>query len=203
MPPETPATASPQHLNVLETALLCATSPLTPQDLLPLFDDPALKPATVHQWLAELAARWQGRGLELVEVASGWRFQSRASMASHLARMQPDSTPRYSRAALEILAVIAYRQPVTRGDIEEIRGVAVNSNILKQLEERGWVETIGHRDSPGRPALLATTTQFLDDLGLSSLQDLPILEAVAEPPAIPSLLEQPDTTSPTPSAPPT
>lgn len=162
---------------VLETALLCADEPLAAEMLLDLFEDGnALGERGLEALLQDLAQDWQDRGLELVRVSSGWRFQSRRAMASYLGRMQPERTPRYSRAAMEILAVIAYRQPVTRGDIEEIRGVAVNSQIIRQLEERGWVEVIGHRETVGRPALFATTTAFLDDLGLASLEDLPLIE---------------------------
>lgn len=176
----------PQHyLNqeeakkVLETALLCAGKPVSEEDLADLFDQGLLPGETLAQLLASLAQDWEGRGLELVKVFSGWRFQSRSHMLSYLGRMQPERAPKYSRAALEILAVIAYRQPVTRGDIEDIRGVAVNSQIIKQLEERGWIEVIGYRESVGRPALFATTDQFLNDLSLDSLQDLPVVQALA------------------------
>ncbi|MFP5400232.1 MAG: SMC-Scp complex subunit ScpB, partial [Gammaproteobacteria bacterium] len=124
----------------------------------------------------ELAQDWQGRGVELATLASGWRFQSRPEMREYLDRLNPEKPPRYSRAAMETLAIIAYRQPVTRGDIEDIRGVTVSSQIVKQLEDRGWIEIIGHRDAPGRPALYATTRQFLDDLGLASLAQLPALD---------------------------
>lgn len=168
---------------VLETALLCAGAPIAQEDLGGLFEEGLADAPAIAGWLEELAQDWQGRGLELVKVASGWRFQSRARMMPYLGRMQPERVPRYSRAAMEILAVIAYRQPVTRGDIEEIRGVAVNSQIIRQLEERGWVEVVGHRDSVGRPALFATTQKFLDDLGLASLQALPIVEHASAQPA--------------------
>ena len=130
--------------------------------------------------LTQLQAEWETKGIELVQVASGWRFQSRAQMREYLDRLHPEKPPRYTRATLETLAIIAYRQPVTRGDMEEIRGVTINSLLLKQLEDRGWVEVIGHREAPGRPALFATTKQFLDDLGLSSLGDLPPLEAMGQ-----------------------
>ncbi len=137
----------------------------------------------VRPLLDALLQDWTGRGLELVEVATGWRFQSSALMRPYLERMNPEKAPRYSRAVLETLAIIAYRQPVTRGDIEEIRGVTVSASILKTLEDRGWVETIGHRDAPGRPALLATTRAFLDDLGLSGLDELPAMGGAGEMPA--------------------
>jgi len=136
---------------------------------------------TIKLMLEQLRDDWQGKGIELVALASGWRFQSRPEMKLYLERLNPEKPPRYSRATLETLAIIAYRQPVTRGDIEEIRGVTVNSQTIKMLEDRGWIEAIGHRDVPGRPALLATTRQFLDDLGLSSLEHLPPLQAVSSP----------------------
>ncbi len=135
---------------------------------------------TIKQMLAELQEEWAGRGVELVKLTNGWRFQSRAEMKVFLDRLNPEKPPKYTRATLETLAIIAYRQPVTRGDIEDIRGVAVNSQTIKMLEDRGWVDVIGHRDVPGRPALLATTRQFLDDLGLSSLEELPPLQAVGQ-----------------------
>ena len=160
---------------VLETALICAGQPLPLQDLRALFAD-ALAPEALRSLLDEVARDCEGRGIELVSLASGWRFQSRPEMREYLARLNPEKPPRYSRAALETLAIIAYRQPVTRGDIEDIRGVAVASQTVKQLEDRGWVEAIGYRETPGRPALLATTRQFLDDLGLASLDQLPLLE---------------------------
>jgi segregation and condensation protein B len=163
---------------VLETALLCASQPLAVRELRTLFDDGDGLPP-VQALLEELAADWTGRGVELVELASGWRFQSRPEMRHSLDRLNPEKPPKYSRAVLETVAIIAYRQPVTRGDIEEIRGVTVSSQIVKQLEDRGWIEQIGFRESPGRPALLATTRQFLDDLGLESLAQLPALEGVA------------------------
>ncbi len=160
---------------VLETALICAPQPLPLRELRMLFDD-ALGSDTLKALLQDLQHEWAQRGVELVQVASGWRFQSRPEMRVYLDRLHPEKPPRYSRATLETLAIIAYRQPVTRGDIEDIRGVTVNSLIIKQLEDRGWVEVIGHRETVGRPALLATTRQFLDDLGLSSLDQLPALE---------------------------
>ena len=159
---------------VLETALICAGQPLPMQHLKALFAD-ALAPEALHSLLDEVARDCEGRGIELVSVATGWRFQSRPEMREYLARLSPEKPARYSRAALETLAIIAYRQPVTRGDIEDIRGVAVASQTIKQLEERGWVEAIGYRETPGRPALLATTRQVLDDLGLAALDQLPLL----------------------------
>lgn len=160
---------------VLETALICAQQPLPLRDLRALFDG-HLGADTLKDLLLALQQDWIGRGVELVHVASGWRFQSRPEMRAYLEKMHPEKPPRYSRAVLETLAIIAYRQPVTRGDIEDIRGVTVNSLIVKQLEDRGWIEEIGHRETVGRPALLATTRQFLDDLGLKSLDELPMLD---------------------------
>ena len=161
---------------VLETALICAPQPITVRELRGLFADD-LGTDTLKVLLQELQLDWAHRGVELVQVASGWRFQSRPEMREYLDRLHPEKPPRYSRAALETLAIVAYRQPVTRGDIEEIRGVTVSSQIVKQLEDRGWIEAIGHREAPGRPALYATTRQFLDDLGLSSLEQLPAIDA--------------------------
>lgn len=163
---------------VLETALICAASPLSMRELRRLFDD-TLDADMVRALLGELARDWGGRGVELVSLATGWRFQSRPQMKVYLDRLNPEKPPRYSRAVLETLAIVAYRQPVTRGDIEDIRGVTVTTQIVKQLEDRGWIEAIGFRDSPGRPALYATTQQFLDDLGLRSLEELPPLESPA------------------------
>jgi len=160
---------------ILETALICAVQPLSVREMRTLFDD-ALGSDTLKALLAELEQDWAQRGVELVQVASGWRFQSRPEMRPYLDRLHPEKPPRYTRAALETLAIIAYRQPVTRGDIEDVRGVTVNSLIIKQLEDRGWVEVIGHRETVGRPALFATTRQFLDDLGLESLDQLPVLD---------------------------
>ena len=160
---------------VLETALICAAQPMAVRELRVLFDD-ALGSDTLKVLLQELQQDWALRGVELVQVASGWRFQSRPEMREYLDKLHPEKPPRYSRATLETLAIIAYRQPVTRGDIEDIRGVTVNSLIVKQLEDRGWVEVIGHRETVGRPALFATTRQFLDDLGLQSLDQLPELD---------------------------
>jgi segregation and condensation protein B len=180
---------------VLETALICAGQPLPLRELRLLFDD-TLGADTLRALLDELAGDWRDRGVELVAVASGWRFQSRPEMREFLDRLHPEKPPKYSRAVLETLAIIAYRQPVTRGDIEEIRGVAVGSQIIKQLEDRGWIEAIGHRDAPGRPALYATTRHFLDDLGLPSLAALPAAAAESPDPGAadavqPSLLADP------------
>ena len=160
---------------VLETALFCAQHPLPLRDMRSLFDE-QLGPDTVRTLLDELVRDWQGRGVELVALATGWRFQSRPEMRQFLDRLHPEKPPRYSRATMETLAIIAYRQPVTRGDIEDIRGVTVSGPIVKQLEERGWIEAIGYREAPGRPALYATTRQFLDDLGLARLDQLPVLD---------------------------
>jgi segregation and condensation protein B len=159
---------------ILETALICVQQPLAQADLATLFDG-QVGADTIKTLLAELQQDWAQRGVELVKVAAGWRFQSRPEMRSHLDRLNPEKPPRYSRATLETLAIVAYRQPVTRGDIEDVRGVTVNSLIIKQLEDRGWVEVIGHRETVGRPALFATTRQFLDDLGIESLDQLPLL----------------------------
>jgi len=160
---------------VLEAALLTAEQPLSLAEMRRMFDD-EINGDTLRVLLDELRADWTGRGVELVALASGWRFQSSAAMRPYLDRLNPEKAPKYSRAVLETLAIIAYRQPVTRGDIEEIRGVTVSSPVIKTLEERGWVEVIGHREAPGRPALFATTRAFLDDLGLRSLEELPVLE---------------------------
>lgn len=163
-------------LRVLETALLCAGQPLPVTELVRLFPSDDVSEDDVRRYLAVLQLDWNDRGLELVHVAGGWRFQSRPLMQSYLERLNPERPPRYSRAVLETLAIIAWRQPVTRGDIEDIRGVTVSSQIIRTLQDRGWVETLGYRDAPGRPALLGTTRQFLDDLGLRALDDLPAIE---------------------------
>jgi segregation and condensation protein B len=163
-----------QAKRVLETALLCSTQPVTVRDMRVLFDD-ALGADTLKVLLEELQLDWAERGLELVSVATGWRFQSRPELRVFLDKLNPEKPPKYTRAVMETLAIIAYRQPVTRGDMEDIRGVTINTQILKQLEDRGWVEVIGHRESVGRPGLYATTRHFLDDLGLSSLDQLPLL----------------------------
>jgi segregation and condensation protein B len=166
-----------QAKRVLETALLCSTQPVTVRDMRVLFDD-ALGADTLKALLEELQLDWAERGLELVSVATGWRFQSRPELRIYLDKLNPEKPPKYTRAVMETLAIIAYRQPVTRGDMEDIRGVTINTQIIKQLEDRGWVEVIGHRESVGRPGLYATTRHFLDDLGLSSLDQLPLLSSV-------------------------
>jgi segregation and condensation protein B len=160
---------------VLETALICAQMPLSLRELGQLFDE-QVGADTLRTLLDELAADWQGRGVELTALSTGWRFQSRPEMRPWLDRLHPEKPPRYSRAAMETLAIVAYRQPVTRGDIEDIRGVTVSSQIIKQLEDRGWIEAIGYRETPGRPGLYATTRQFLDDLALQSLSQLPPID---------------------------
>jgi segregation and condensation protein B len=174
---------------VLETALLCAREPMTIHGMKKLFADVdgsgkqigvGVGADTIKILLEELRQDWQDRGIEIVSLASGWRFQSRPEMKPYLDRIAPEKPPKYSRATLETLAIIAYRQPVTRGDIEEIRGVAVNSQTIKMLEDRGWIDVVGHREVPGRPALLGTTREFLDDLGLASLAQLPPLQQVAD-----------------------
>jgi segregation and condensation protein B len=164
---------------VLETALICAQQPLQVRDMRILFDD-GIGADTLKVLLQELQQDWAQRGVELVSVATGWRFQSRPEMREFLDRLHPEKPPRYTRATLETLAIIAYRQPVTRGDIEDVRGVTVNSLLLKQLEDRDWIEVIGHRETVGRPALFATTKHFLDDLGLASLDQLPLLDTSAQ-----------------------
>lgn len=165
-------------IRVIETALLCAQEPITAMDLTRLFTDDT-SPSDIEAVLTAIQEDWQDKGMELVHIATGWRFQSRLSMREYLDRLTPEKPPRYSRAVMETLAIIAYRQPVTRGEIEEIRGVAVSSNVMKQLEDRGWVEVIGHKETIGRPGLYATTKQFLDDLSLPNLQSLPLLEDAA------------------------
>lgn len=165
---------------VLETALLVSQEPMTLPELKKLFDRD-LGNETLRKVLEDLRGDWDGKGVELTYVASGWRFRARPEYQKFLDRLSPQKPPKYSRAVLETLAIIAYKQPVTRGDIEDIRGVVVSSEIVKQLEERGWIEVIGHREAPGRPALYATTRQFLDDLGLASLEQLPTLEVGAAP----------------------
>ena len=164
-----------QARRVLETALICSAQPLPMRELRVLFNE-ELGVDTLRTLLDELALEWSDRGVELVQVASGWRFQSRPHMREYLDRLNPEKPPKYTRATLETLAIIAYRQPVTRGDMEDIRGVTINTTVIKQLEDRGWVEVIGHRETVGRPALYATTRQFLDDLGLTSLDQLPTLQ---------------------------
>lgn len=164
---------------VIETALFAATAPLPVAELRRLFEDD-LGADLVRRILDELRAEWQAaaRGIELVQLAGGWRFQTRAEYQVYLDRLKEEKPPRYSRAVMETLAIVAYRQPVTRGDIEDIRGVAVSPNIMKTLESRGWIDVVGHRDTPGRPALFATTRRFLDDMGLRSLTELPALTEI-------------------------
>lgn len=167
--------------NIIETALLCAHEPMKVGELAKLFTETdGIKNDAIKQQLVNLQSEWGEKGLELVELASGWRFQSRPGMQKYLERLNPEKPPKYSRAVMETLAIIAWRQPVTRGDIEDIRGVSVSSQIIKTLEDRDWIEVIGHRDGPGRPALFGTTKHFLDDMGLKSLGDLPAIEADAE-----------------------
>jgi segregation and condensation protein B len=183
---------------VLEAALLAAQEPLAVSELRKMFDE-EIGADTLRVLLEELREEWKDRGVELVTTASGWRFQTRASFQKFLERIHPERAPRYSRAVLETLAIVAYRQPVTRGDIEDIRGVTVSTEVMKRLEDRAWVEVIGHKEVPGRPALYATTKTFLDDLSLRSLQELPPLEDIAQtlelaqtPPPAPQSDPQPD-----------
>lgn len=163
---------------IIEAALLSSQEPLSLAELKRLFED-EIGPDTLRRLLDELREDWSGRAVELVNLASGWRFQTRPEFQPFAERLNPDKPPRYSRAVMETLAIIAYRQPVTRGDVEDIRGVAVSAQIIQTLESRGWIDVVGHRDTPGRPALYATTRAFLDDLGLRSLQELPPLEEIA------------------------
>lgn len=173
MQPTTPE----DYKRILETALLAAAAPLPVTRLRTLFDpDPGHE--LVRRLLDELREDWAGRGVELAQLSSGWRFQTRPEYQVFLDRLKEERPPRYSRAVIETLAIIAYRQPVTRGDIEEIRGVAVSPNVIKTLESRGWIDTVGYRDTPGRPALFATTRRFLDDLGLRTLTELPALTEI-------------------------
>lgn len=172
------ATVTVDLQSILEAALLSAQQPLAVSELKKMFDN-GVTPAALLNALHDLQAMWANRPLELVQTASGWRFRTRSVFMTYLERLTPEKPPRYSRAVLETLSIIAYRQPVTRGDIEEIRGVAVAPTVIRALEERGWIEVVGHRDTPGRPALFATTRQFLDDLALRSLRDLPPLEELA------------------------
>jgi len=164
---------------VLETALLCANEPMSANELTRLFLE-EVPVADIEAALADIQAAWSEKGMELCHLATGWRFQSRLAMREYLDRLTPEKPPKYSRAVMETLAIIAYRQPVTRGEIEEIRGVTVSSNVVKQLEDRGWIEVVGHKDTVGRPGLYATTKQFLEDLSLQSLQELPMLESAQE-----------------------
>jgi segregation and condensation protein B len=164
---------------ILEAALLASQEPVQVQELKRLFDQ-ELGVDALRKLLEELRQEWNGRSVELVNLAGGWRFQTRAEFQPYVERLLPEKAPRYSRAVMETLAIIAYRQPVTRGDIEDIRGVTVSSQIIQALENRDWIDPVGHRETPGRPALYATTRQFLDDLGLRSLQELPPLEEIAK-----------------------
>ena len=179
---------------IIEAALLSSQEPLSLADLKRLFED-QIGADTLRRLLDELREEWSGRAVELASLASGWRFQTRPEFQPFAERLNPDKRPRYSRAVMETLAIIAYRQPVTRGDVEDIRGVAVSAQIIQALESRGWIDVVGHRDTPGRPALYATTKSFLDDLGLRSLQELPPLEEIArtlqlEPATSPPLEQQ-------------
>lgn len=176
LPSNSPGPSTPGEIKrILETALLTSQDPLPLSELKKLFDQ-ELSTEILRRLLEELRHDWNEKGVELVNVASGWRFHAKPEMQKFLDRLNPQKPPRYSRAVLETLAIIAYHQPVTRGDIEEIRGVTVSGPVLKALESRGWVGAIGHRDVPGRPALYATTTDFLNDLNLRSLEELPPLE---------------------------
>jgi segregation and condensation protein B len=175
--PEAAPLPKERYQRILEAALLAAVEPLPITELRKLFDE-EFDADTLRVLLDDLKSQWSGRGVELVQLASGWRFRTTTDVQAHLDRLKQEKPPRYSRAVMETLAIIAYRQPVTRGDIEDIRGVAVSPNILKTLESRGWVDQVGHRDTPGRPALYATTRRFLDDLGLRSLAELPSVQEI-------------------------
>lgn len=180
--------------SIVEAALLTSPQPLSTRELMSLFDG-EVGADSIKRWLTDLQRQWLGRSVELVQVASGWRFQTRPDVRVFLDRLHPEKPPRYSRATLETLAIIAYKQPVTRGDMEAIRGVTVNSQLIKQLEDRGWIEVIGHRETVGRPALFATTQRFLDDLGLKSLAELPLSAgglAPVDEQAQPELVFQPE-----------
>ena len=169
----------PEAKRILEAAVLASQEPVSASDLKRLFEG-ELNVEAIRKLLAELAQEWQGRSVELVSLSSGWRFQTRPEFQPYLDRLFPEKAPRYSRAVMETLAIIAYRQPVTRGDIEDVRGVGVSTQIIQALETRGWIDVVGHRETPGRPALYATTGKFLDDLGLRSLEELPALEEIAQ-----------------------
>lgn len=175
--PEQPSPNPSDIKRILEAALLASQDALTAGELKRLFEQ-ELDPGLIRRLLDELREDWSGRGVELVQVSSGWRFRTRSDVQPYLDRLKNEKPPRYSRAVMETLAIIAYRQPVTRGDIEDIRGVVVSSNVLKTLESRGWVDVVGHRDTPGRPGLYATTRKFLEDLGLRSLTELPPLTEI-------------------------
>lgn len=176
---------------VIEAALLSSREPLSLADLKRLFDE-EIGTDTLRRLLGELREEWHGRAVELVNLASGWRFQTRPEFQSYVDRLNPERPPRYSRAVMETLAIIAYRQPVTRGDIEDIRGVTVSAQIIQALESRGWIDSVGQRETPGRPALYATTKAFLDDLGLRSLEELPPLEEIARTLQVESATAQTD-----------
>ena len=184
---------------VIEAALLASREPLSLADLKRLFED-GIGADTLRRLLGELREEWSGRAVELVNLASGWRFQTRPEFQSYVDRLNPERPPRYSRAVMETLAIIAYRQPVTRGDIEDIRGVAVSAQIIQTLESRGWIDAVGHRETPGRPALYATTRAFLDDLGLRSLEELPPLDEIARTLQVDSEAPQTDETDSQPPA---
>lgn len=187
---------SPNEIKtVLEAALLASQTPLSIGDLRRMFDE-EIGPDMVRRLLEELREDWKDRGIELINLASGWRFQTRPVFQPYVERIAPEKPPRYSRAVLETLAIIAYRQPVTRGDIENIRGVTVSANIIRTLESRGWIDVVGHREVPGRPALYATTKTFLDDLGLRSLQELPPLEEIAKTIELSQTPTAPETATP-------
>jgi len=180
---------------IIEAALLSSQEPLSLADLRRLFED-EIGPDTLRRLLDELREDWAGRAVELVNLASGWRFQTRPEFQPFVERLNPDKRPRYSRAVMETLAIIAYRQPVTRGDVEDIRGVAVSAQTIQALESRGWIDVVGHRDTPGRPALYATTKAFLDDLGLRALQELPPLEEIARTLQLEPAISQPAANEP-------
>ncbi len=184
---------------IIEAALLASQEPLALADLARLFDD-ELGPDTLRRLLGELREEWASRAVELVNLASGWRFQTRAEFLPFIERLDPEKPPRYSRAVMETLAIIAYRQPVTRGDIEDIRGVTVSAQIIQALESRGWIDVVGHRETPGRPALYATTKAFLDDLGLRTLEELPPLEEIARTLELEPATAQPAANEPVASA---
>ena len=180
---------------IIEAALLTSQEPLSLADLKRLFDE-EIGPDTLRRLLDELREAWSERAVELVNTASGWRFQTRPEFQPFVERLNPDKRPRYSRAVMETLSIIAYRKPVTRGDVEDIRGVAVSAQIIQTLESRGWIDVVGHRDTPGRPALYATTKSFLDDLGLLSLQELPPLEEIARTLQLEPAISQPASNEP-------
>src|SRR4029077_11032752 len=197
-PPSTsglPMSYPSEAKRIIEAALLSSQEPLSIADLKRLFED-EIGPDTLRRLLDELRESWSERAVELVNTASGWRFQTRPEFQPFVERLNPDKRPRYSRAVMETLSIIAYRQPVTRGDVEDIRGVAVSAQIIQTLESRGWIDVVGHRDTPGRPALYATTKSFLDDLGLLSLQELPPLEEIARTVELEPAVSQPASNEP-------